>query len=86
MVLHKQSETIKSDFLPEEFHSRTTIAPPPQKATSLADAVDAYERQIVENALREADGVQTRAAEILGTTRRILKYRMEKLNIVGKAE
>ena len=86
VVLHKQSETIKPDFLPEEFHSRAAIAPPPQRPTSLADAVDAYERQIVENALREADGVQTRAAEILGTTRRILKYRMEKLNIAGKAE
>jgi transcriptional regulator with GAF, ATPase, and Fis domain len=32
--------------------------------------------------------VQTRAAEMLGTTRRILKYRMVKLNIedVGNAE
>ncbi|NIP95188.1 MAG: AAA family ATPase, partial [Akkermansiaceae bacterium] len=30
---------------------------------------------------REANGVQTRAARLLGTTRRILKYRMEKLRI-----
>jgi transcriptional regulator with GAF, ATPase, and Fis domain len=43
--------------------------------------VDAYEREIVIRALREARGVQTRAAELLGTTRRILKYRMDKLHI-----
>jgi DNA-binding NtrC family response regulator len=48
---------------------------------SLADAVAAFERTLVEQALREANGVQTRAAELLGTTRRILKYRMDKLKI-----
>ena len=48
---------------------------------TLEDAVNAYERELVLNALRTANGVQTRAAELLGTTRRILKYRMDKLNI-----
>ena len=43
--------------------------------------MSAFERQLVEKALRDANGVQTRAAKLLGTTRRILRYRMEKLNI-----
>ena len=47
----------------------------------LADAVNEFERELVMNALKEANGVQTRAAELLGTTRRILRYRMDKLNI-----
>jgi len=58
----------------------------PEKIKSLADAVRDFERKLVERALREADGVQTRAAELLGTTRRILKYRMDKLNIRGEDE
>jgi len=49
--------------------------------STIAEAVAAFERSLVEQALREANGVQTRAAELLGTTRRILKYRMDKLRI-----
>ena len=43
--------------------------------------VNEFERSIVEKALRQTGGVQTRTAQLLGTTRRILRYRMEKLNI-----
>ncbi len=53
---------------------------------SLEDSVNAYERELVMKALQQANGVQTRAAEILGTTRRILKYRMVKLNIAEVEE
>ncbi len=53
---------------------------------SLEDCVNAYERELVLNALKKANGVQTRAAELLGTTRRILKYRMDKLNIQDPQE
>ena len=56
-------------------------APEKPAGMSLEDCVNAYERELVLNALRQANGVQTRAAELLGTTRRILKYRMDKLNI-----
>jgi len=64
------------------------VAPLPVPALgqqSLADAVATFERTLVEQALREANGVQTRAAELLGTTRRILKYRMDKLKIFEPA-
>jgi transcriptional regulator with GAF, ATPase, and Fis domain len=49
---------------------------------SLAEAVAEFERDLVVDALRQAHGVQTRAAQRLGTTRRILNYRMRKLKIV----
>jgi two-component system response regulator AtoC len=48
---------------------------------SLGDAVDDFERDIIVEALLTTDFNQTRAAEMLGTTRRILKYRMDKLGI-----
>src|SRR6058998_2889044 len=52
-----------------------------QGRRSLGDAVDEFEREIIGEALAQTDFNQTRAAELLGTTRRILKYRMDKLGI-----
>ena len=40
-----------------------------------------YEKELILNALEKAGWNQTKAAKILKTTRRILKYRMEKLGI-----
>ena len=48
---------------------------------SLGEAVDEFERDIIQDALHQTDFNQTRAADMLGTTRRILKYRMDKLGI-----
>jgi two-component system response regulator AtoC len=52
-----------------------------QGRKSLGAAVDDFEREIIIEALAQTDFNQTRAAELLGTTRRILKYRMDKLGI-----
>jgi transcriptional regulator with GAF, ATPase, and Fis domain len=49
--------------------------------TSLEDAVGNFERKLVLDALRKTKGVQTKAAQLLGTTRRIINYRMRILNI-----
>jgi DNA-binding NtrC family response regulator len=54
-----------------------------QGRKSLAQAVDEFEKEIIIDALGQTDFNQTRAAELLGTTRRILKYRMDKLGIQG---
>jgi DNA-binding NtrC family response regulator len=51
---------------------------------SLSAAVEQLEHMLITEALAEADQNQTRAAELLGTTRRILKYKMDKLGIVGQ--
>jgi two-component system response regulator AtoC len=50
-------------------------------STSMSEAVDALEHTLITRALVQADHNQTRAAQILGTTRRILKYKMDKLGI-----
>lgn len=83
LVLHGQDPVIALEVLPDELRHEATVYPAGSrsKPRHLEDAVSEFERQLVEGALREAGGVQTRAAELLGTTRRILKYRMEKLGI-----
>jgi DNA-binding NtrC family response regulator len=52
--------------------------------TRLSEAVDQFEQDLIRTALSQAHNNQTRAAEILGTTRRILKYKMDKLGIAGE--
>ncbi len=83
LVLHGTNRKIEPGFLPEEFHGGDAgvPAPPADSDEPLQDRMNAYERQVIEKALQDAHWVQTRAAERLGTTRRILRYRMEKLDI-----
>lgn len=50
-------------------------------AVSLTQAVDAFERELILDALQRTSHVQVRAAKALGITRRILKYKMDTLNI-----
>ncbi|HWP65257.1 MAG TPA: sigma-54 dependent transcriptional regulator [Candidatus Limnocylindria bacterium] len=78
--------TIGVDDLPEQVR-RSEPTPSSIKEQvlagrkSLGDAVDDFERDIIMEALLNTDFNQTRAADMLGTTRRILKYRMDKLGI-----
>ena len=58
-------------------NSSANIAAP----IDLEKEVGEFERALIERALEACDGVQTRAATHLGTTRRILRYRMDKLGI-----
>lgn len=59
----------------------------PIREKTLGEAVGEFERDIILAALTQANFNQTKAAEILGTTRRILRYKMEKLGIpLGSVE
>jgi len=81
VVLHRRERVILPDHLPDEFREEPSPDAGLDVAGSLQDAVNAFERRMIEKALLDTGGVQTRAAEKLGTTRRILRYRMEKLDI-----
>ena len=48
---------------------------------TLETAQSDFERDIILNTLRKTNFVQTKAAELLGISRRILKYKMDKLGI-----
>ena len=94
LVLHGREAAISVSRLPEEFHAGpargraeadeaavSAALQPPTEGLTLEEAVGSYERQLIADALRKAGGVLTRAAESLGTTRRILRYKMEKLGL-----
>jgi DNA-binding NtrC family response regulator len=48
---------------------------------SFLNAEEEFERGIILDALRKTNFIQSRAAEMLGISRRILKYKMDKLGI-----
>lgn len=50
------------------------------------EAEKMFESEMIIKALRKTNYVQTRAAELLGISRRILKYKMDKLGISDKPE
>jgi Nif-specific regulatory protein len=50
-------------------------------SSSLKDAVDGYERDLIQDALKTARGNRARAARLLQTTERILNYKVRRLNI-----
>jgi DNA-binding NtrC family response regulator len=88
IVLSPRTEMQPED-LPQYIATQQTTAHPAQQSVlrgeaKLADAVDQFEQELIARALQQAQYNQTRAAELLGTTRRILKYKMDKLGITGE--
>jgi len=55
-------------------------------ALGFEEAERIFETEMIVKALRRANFVQTRAAEMLGISRRILKYKMDKLRIDERGE
>jgi DNA-binding NtrC family response regulator len=53
---------------------------------SFEDAEREFEKDILLDALKKTNFVQTKAADLLGISRRILKYKMDKYGIMEGAE
>jgi DNA-binding NtrC family response regulator len=87
LVLGPSDGPIGPEYLPQEvIEGLTPVASHVRDQVlsghkSLSDAVDEFERDLIGEALTRTHYNQTRAASVLGTTRRILKYRMDKLGI-----
>ena len=81
IVLYPNRTDIQPECLPKEFHHNRSLVADSRSYPKLADAMNAYEHQLILKALRDSNGVQTKAAKLLGTTRRIFRYRMEKFKI-----
>jgi DNA-binding NtrC family response regulator len=88
-VLWSRGPTLDAEHL-----SLSTPTPAPDGVTARAPASDSaaslpphgmdleqWERSIIEQAIREADGNQTRAAQRLGISRDTLRYRLKKFGI-----
>ncbi len=85
MVLHPGISVIEKEHLPNDI-----IARPVDEVfdvsyylgkRSLKEAIDDFEKLMIEKALSQTRGVQTKASKLLGTTRRILRYKMKQLGI-----
>jgi Nif-specific regulatory protein len=53
----------------------------PLTRLSLRDALDAYERDLIQAALKTTRGNRPKAARLLDTTERIVNYKVRKLGI-----
>jgi two-component system NtrC family response regulator len=51
---------------------------------TLNETLDTVERGLILDALKASGGVQTRAAELLGISERVLRYKLKKYKITGK--
>jgi DNA-binding NtrC family response regulator len=82
-VVLAKSETITSAEIPlhlktVEIEEKICVA---KRDGSLTDTLETLERGIIMEAMRVAGGVQTRAAEKLGISERVLRYKLKKYKI-----
>jgi two-component system response regulator PilR (NtrC family) len=70
-----QSIYANGNQAPEEFFG---------KAVSLDAELEGHEKAIIVSALKRANGVQKRAAELLGINYRSLRHRLDKYDLLGK--
>lgn len=79
------SDQITPQMLPPRLRERSereTLRPPTFSGDiKFEEAERLFETELIVKALRKTNYVQTRAAEVLGISRRILKYKMDKLGI-----
>jgi two-component system NtrC family response regulator len=54
-----------------------------EETATLTAAVEGLERRLIRDALARADGVQTKAAETLGISERVLRYKLRKYGLGG---
>ncbi|MCC6931644.1 MAG: sigma-54-dependent Fis family transcriptional regulator [Deltaproteobacteria bacterium] len=74
-------ETIDISDLPQRIRYKDSGLAEGQSSLSFEDAEKAFETDLILKALQSSNFVQTKAAELLGISRRILKYKMDKLGI-----
>jgi len=88
-VLITDGDVLTSKFLPTHITkhvSDQSLAAVPALEMDLATTLRNVERQLILDALERSDGVQRKAAKLLGVTERVLWYKIKKLQIdVGNA-
>jgi len=78
-VLMADGQVIHGHHLPPTL--QTADATGTVVSTSLDGAVGAFERSLIEDALKTAQGNRSRAARLLGTTQRVISYKIRKYGI-----
>ena len=83
-VLLSNSDTIEIAHLPPSLHV-TETKPEKKERGKLSSVVEAQERALIIDTLEATGGNQTKTAKMLGTTKRIVQYKIAKLGIDPKA-
>lgn len=82
-------EAISAELLPSHIRNASKTSTMKNQIINgeitFPEAGDQFEKSIILDALRKSDYVQTKAATMLGISRRILKYKMDKLGISPKS-
>ena len=76
-VVSCEDETVDTQHLPMAITRNGNGV----KSASLEEAVNAYERDLIQNALRSTRGSRSKAARLLKTTYRVLHYKTRKYGI-----
>jgi DNA-binding NtrC family response regulator len=84
------NEVVSETDLPKKVRERgagsAKASPSFVSGLAFEEAERMFETEMILKALRRANFVQVRAAEMLGISRRILKYKMDKLKINERGE
>ncbi|OVE76041.1 sigma-54-dependent Fis family transcriptional regulator, partial [bacterium E08(2017)] len=85
-ILTTPDEVIHGYNLPPSLQTadQTNTAILPTDGASLSDMVDAYEREIIIDALKQNRGNASAAARLLQTTQRVINYKIKQLGINAK--
>ena len=90
IVVLTTSDTINPDDIPSSLKTESRVELIKlgvlDGRISFEDAEREFERDIIMEALKKSNFVQTRAADLLGISRRILKYKMDKYGIAEPPE
>jgi Nif-specific regulatory protein len=78
-VLMTDGEVIHGHHLPPTL--QTAAATGTTVSTSLSGAVETFERSIIEDALKSTRGNRAKASRLLGTTERVINYKVKKYGI-----
>lgn len=83
IVLYPGAKEILPNHVPENMRLNNVNSKKKagEDLPTLKEAISNLEKEMIIEALKRSKGVQARAAKLLGTTRRILRYKIEKLGI-----
>ncbi|MFP4163788.1 MAG: sigma 54-interacting transcriptional regulator [Chitinispirillaceae bacterium] len=79
-VLVSEGKVVEGHDLPPSVQQANTEFSKPLSG-NFESRVSAYEKELIIDALKDTGGNQTEAAKLLGTTKRIIQYKIEKLKI-----
>jgi Nif-specific regulatory protein len=80
-ILVAKNNVIQYHDLPPSLQMKEDVDNENEKIDHFKTKVEAFEKELIIDALKSSDGSQAKAAQILGTTTRIIQYKIKKLGI-----